>query len=100
MAAEEAALLRAIAAAPDEDTPRLVYAAWLEEHGQPDRARFIRLQVEQATLDEYDPRVDELYEQGKQLLAKQGNEKRWTPRLPRAMRYSWFQRGFVENVSC
>ena len=29
----EAALLRAIAAMPDEDTPRLVYADYLDEEG-------------------------------------------------------------------
>ena len=36
------AFLQAILDAPDDDTPRLVYADWLEEHGQPDRAEFIR----------------------------------------------------------
>lgn len=29
---ERAALLRAVAANPDEDTPRLIYADWLDEH--------------------------------------------------------------------
>ena len=29
---------------PDDDTPRLIYADWLEENGDPDRAEFIRLQ--------------------------------------------------------
>lgn len=44
----EAALLRAIAANPDEDTPRLVYADYLDESGEPSRAaraEFIRLHV-------------------------------------------------------
>ncbi|MCI0701460.1 MAG: TIGR02996 domain-containing protein [Planctomycetia bacterium] len=45
---EEAALLRAIYANPDDDTARLVYADWLDEHDQPDRAEFIRLQIERA----------------------------------------------------
>jgi uncharacterized protein (TIGR02996 family) len=36
------ALLAAIRAHPDEDTPRLVYADWLDENGSPARARFIR----------------------------------------------------------
>lgn len=40
--------LRAIAAQPDDDTTRLVYADWLDEHGDPDRARFIRIQIELA----------------------------------------------------
>jgi uncharacterized protein (TIGR02996 family) len=32
---DEAALLRAVAAHPDEDTPRLAYADWLDEHPPP-----------------------------------------------------------------
>ena len=40
------ALLATILAEPDEDTPRLVYADWLQEHGEEDRARFIRAQGE------------------------------------------------------
>lgn len=42
----EHALRAAIAAFPDEDTPRLVYADWLDENGNPERAEFIRLQIE------------------------------------------------------
>ena len=45
---DEDALLAAIAAHPDEDTPRLMYADWLDEHGQPVRAEFIRVQIELA----------------------------------------------------
>jgi uncharacterized protein (TIGR02996 family) len=48
---EYAALLRAICAEPDDDTPRLVCADWLEEHGDADRAAFIRIQVELARLE-------------------------------------------------
>src|SRR5476651_1127832 len=40
------ALLAAIAADPENDLPRLVYADWLDENGQPIRAEFIRLQIE------------------------------------------------------
>src|SRR5215813_14910898 len=35
--------LEAIRAAPDDDGPRLVYADWLEERGDP-RGEFIRIQ--------------------------------------------------------
>lgn len=38
------ALLRAILSDPRDDTPRLVYADWLDENGEPDRAEFIRVQ--------------------------------------------------------
>ncbi len=44
-------LLAAIAAAPDDDLPRLVYADWLDDHGDrmgAMRAKFIRLQIARA----------------------------------------------------
>ena len=37
--------LAAIKAAPDDDLPRLVYADWLDENGQPEYADFIRIQI-------------------------------------------------------
>lgn len=45
----EAAFLAAMAADPDNNLPRLVFADWLEENGDPDRAEFIRLQCETET---------------------------------------------------
>lgn len=39
------ALLAAILAHPDADTPRLMYADWLDENGQGERAEFIRVQI-------------------------------------------------------
>ena len=42
--ADRAALLQAVFDRPDDDLPRLVYADWLEEHGDPARAEFIRVQ--------------------------------------------------------
>jgi len=48
---DAAALLAAIRAAPDDDAPRLIYADWLEEHGQRERAEFIRVQCELARND-------------------------------------------------
>lgn len=46
MTDDGSALLAAIIAHPAEDTPRLVYADWLDENGQHERAEFIRVQVE------------------------------------------------------
>jgi uncharacterized protein (TIGR02996 family) len=40
------AFLRAIFDAPDDDTPRLVYADFLEENGEPERADVIRWQCD------------------------------------------------------
>lgn len=45
MTDEQLALEAAVVAAPDDDLPRLVYADWLDEHGDGERAEFIRLQV-------------------------------------------------------
>jgi uncharacterized protein (TIGR02996 family) len=47
---ERDALLAGILAHPDEDAPRLVYADWLQEHGEPYRADFLRVQIELARL--------------------------------------------------
>jgi uncharacterized protein (TIGR02996 family) len=44
----DAAFLADICASPADDTPRLVYADWLNENGQGERAEFIRVQVELA----------------------------------------------------
>lgn len=41
---DEDALLRAILDRPDDDLPRLVLADWLDEHGEGERAEFIRVQ--------------------------------------------------------
>lgn len=39
-------LLAAVLADPDDDSARLVLADWLEENGEPERAEFIRVQLE------------------------------------------------------
>jgi uncharacterized protein (TIGR02996 family) len=42
--------LRAIKARPDDDLLRRVFADWLEENGQPERAELIRLQLDREGL--------------------------------------------------
>ncbi len=42
----ELAFRRDIIANPADDAPRLIFADWLEDHGRPERAQFIREQVE------------------------------------------------------
>ena len=58
MFSEADAFLDAIWAAPD-DTPRLAYADWMEEHGHADYARFIRLscQIARGVLTPPAPRA-------------------------------------------
>ncbi len=40
------AFLQEILERPEDDLPRLIFADWLEDHGDPDRAAFIRLQID------------------------------------------------------
>lgn len=69
---DEDALLSAISSHPDEDTPRLVYADWLDEHGRHARAEFIRVQIaveQKVSLPrrEKDRHVD-LYRRNQELI--------------------------------
>lgn len=49
------ALTRAVAADPDDDLPRLVFADWLDEHGEAGYAAFVRAQVELANTPPWEP---------------------------------------------
>lgn len=49
-------LLRTIIKNPADDTARLVYADWLDEHGRAERAEFIRVQCELERCDVCSPR--------------------------------------------
>lgn len=51
MADQHERFLRTICERPDDDTPRLIFADWLEEQGQEQRAQWIRVQIELAKLD-------------------------------------------------
>src|SRR5262249_53104732 len=51
--------LRAIAYDPENDTPRLIYADWLEEQGDP-RGEYLRLECYLATLAQDNPQFDRL----------------------------------------
>jgi uncharacterized protein (TIGR02996 family) len=55
------AFLAAIAAAPADDLPRLVFADWLDENGDPDRAAFIRDQIALAKLRPGTPEYQALF---------------------------------------
>jgi uncharacterized protein (TIGR02996 family) len=54
------AFIATICAYPDDDTPRLIFADWLEERDQPEFAMFIRDQIAEANLDFLDERRGEL----------------------------------------
>jgi uncharacterized protein (TIGR02996 family) len=90
---DDAAFLAAIADRPDDDLPRLVFADYLDEHGDAARAEFVRVQCELAALPRTDPRFPVLEEREAELLA--AHKKRWE--LPNVGRQT-FRRGFVEVV--
>jgi uncharacterized protein (TIGR02996 family) len=93
------AFLEAILQDPDDDTPRLVYADWLEEQGdsaRAARAEFIRVQCALAG-GELPPRWRAgLERREQQLLDEHGKE--WVQPVRRRLRSWKFHRGFLDEV--
>ncbi len=52
---EKQAFLNAIIDEPDDDALRLIYADWLDDHDEPERAEFIRAQCDLASISIADP---------------------------------------------
>jgi uncharacterized protein (TIGR02996 family) len=95
---DEEALLAAICAAPDDDTLRLVYADWLDEHRRHDRAEFIRIQVELAKQIRPEAERRESERREAALLGRRRRE--WLRPIRDLLPSSRceFRRGFVEAV--
>src|SRR4051812_43183757 len=94
------AFLQSIRDEPDDDVPRLIYADWLEEHGRPEHAEFIRLQCELARLPEEYPGRSEKEQREHELLLEHGEWLGPLRRLlPEADCSVVFQRGFVSEVT-
>lgn len=89
------ALLAAVLAAPDDDLPRLVYADYLDEAGDSDRAEFIRVQIELARRPANDPVRAGIEDRQRELLTEHRRE--WAIPGLRATGQQ-FRRGFVELV--
>jgi uncharacterized protein (TIGR02996 family) len=96
MSSEEA-FLRDIVEHPQDDAPRLVYADWLDDHGQAERAEFIRLQIELAAGQAPARRRAELYRRQDDLL--RAHELAWVGPLSELVQRARFVRGFVERVT-
>jgi uncharacterized protein (TIGR02996 family) len=88
--------LQAIIENPYDDAPRLVYADWLEEHGDP-RAEFIRVQCALAHLKADDERRPELVVREQDLLREHSDA--WVGKLKPLVTGYGFCRGFIEWVS-
>lgn len=93
--------IAAIKYAPDDDAPRLIYADWLDDHGEADRAEFIRAQIEAEPLavdrvengpSIHESRLQKLLHRERQLWSMSLG---WSYPLNGA--FDWFRRGFVER---
>lgn len=97
MARQERVFLDEILANPADDAPRLAYADWLKENGQPARADLIRVQCELARREEDAPGQQKRRQREKALLKKHAAE--WNANLPEWVRVGGrFRRGFVAAV--
>src|SRR5262249_50235877 len=98
-------LLQAVLDAPGDDAPRLVYADWLEEHGQTERAQLIRLQVEKARagIAAGSPRYREFLHREYELWSAYRRRAPWPPSpldapMP-GVELGFPVRGFAESVT-
>ena len=91
---DESAFLRAILADPDDDAPRLVFADWLDEHAQSERAEFIRVQCALASLTDGDPAGPALRRRETELREAPVLK----PLLPPGVTGT-LQRGFLDEVA-
>jgi uncharacterized protein (TIGR02996 family) len=95
---QKADLQAAITANPDDDSPRLVFADWLLERGDP-RGELISLQCASEQLDPADPQRQALEASANRLLDRYGTT--WTePIRDRLGGHSvrW-RRGMIEHVT-
>jgi uncharacterized protein (TIGR02996 family) len=95
--AEGRALLRAVMDSPDDDTPRLEYAAWLERRGGPARGEFIRAQCALDAIPADDPRRPPLQARETELLEQYGWT--WAEEFGTEITEWSFRRGFIERVA-
>lgn len=115
---EEESLMATIIEYPDDDTPRLVFADWLQENGEYDRAEFIRIQCELAKGFDH-KRIRQLQIRELKLsrsldlrnrivlpvLNNSFNFPNYPEHIRGSLRYATlnditYWRGFVENLRC
>src|SRR3954452_8559701 len=87
--------LEAILEIPDDDTPRLAYADWLEGRGDP-RGEFIRVQIDLERLPPNDPGRETLEQRERAISDKYARE--WAEPLRHLITEWTFRRGFIERV--
>ena len=97
-------LLDTIRDAPGDDAPRLVCADWLDEHGEAERAEFIRLQCFLFSADkrrrDYRRGLKREYELYRLLDAGKMISFAERERLQECAKSVLWERGFIELVEC
>ncbi len=82
---------------PDDDAPRLIYADWLDDRGDP-RGEFIRVQCELAKIPSREVAKRHPLESREQLLLKHFQAE-WTQSLAKfSARNLQFHRGFLKSA--
>src|SRR5689334_9332768 len=94
-AVDREAFLRAIIDRPEDDLPRLIYADWLDERGDP-RGQLIRVQTELANPSCPPLRRRRLVAAETKLLKRFHAE--WAESLGMAAQDVEFRRGFAEVI--
>ena len=94
-----AGLFQAILDDPEDTGLRLVYADWLEEHGDADRAEFIRVQCRLAEIGDDHPEWAELKARETALFVRHENEWLGPLREVASFHFARFRRGLAEHVS-
>jgi uncharacterized protein (TIGR02996 family) len=94
---EESAFIERIREDHLDDLPRLIYADWLDERGEHDRADFIRVQCALEELDERDASGDKLREYECSLLEKNGRV--WATGIGELVEGYSFRRGMIEAAT-
>jgi uncharacterized protein (TIGR02996 family) len=93
---ERAAFVSAILNNLADDTPRLVFADWLQEHGDEARAEFIRCQIEAEKLPAKGRSKTKPVKRAAALLKK--HENQWCAVAGLSEHRGAYVRGFIEGV--
>jgi uncharacterized protein (TIGR02996 family) len=83
---------------PDDDTPRLIYADWLEDQGNPSsraRAELIRVQC-QLSANRGTQGTPRLFQRQREILAE--HEQHWVQELGVSVAEWQFERGFIGRI--
>lgn len=93
---ESDAFLRAIAANAEDDAPRLIFSDWLEENGNPERAEFIRVQCELASVNLSEERRQKLRVRERALL--DAHRREWCQAAGMALEDVSFECGLIARM--